>query len=202
MAFAKPRALLDAWDERCDNCDDVAQELTGAVAALRASLATSAAARTPIDRSNARPETKQAQVLAMLSRGDGASGPQIAEAMGWAPHTVRGFLAGVPKKALRLKSSGVFARSDGKVAVRTVALRSTASATAIIDESLSDAQSAKLNAMRTVTWWEDIDCPSLSIRGLATARLLLPLCPLAITPIMLASLPRSRHGRDYYAALY
>jgi hypothetical protein len=36
---------------------------------------------------------KQARVLAMLARVKGASGPQIAEAMGWAPHTVRGFLA-------------------------------------------------------------------------------------------------------------
>jgi hypothetical protein len=29
---------------------------------------------------------------------EGASGPQIAEAMGWAPHTVRGCLAGLAKK--------------------------------------------------------------------------------------------------------
>jgi uncharacterized protein DUF3489 len=29
-----------------------------------------------------------------------ASGPQIAEAMGWAPHTVRGFLAGLAKKGI------------------------------------------------------------------------------------------------------
>jgi Protein of unknown function (DUF3489)/Homeodomain-like domain len=43
-------------------------------------------------------ETKRAQVLAMLSRPEGASGPRIAEAMGWAPHTVRGLLAGLAKK--------------------------------------------------------------------------------------------------------
>ncbi len=36
----------------------------------------------------------------MLRRNDGASGPQIAEAMGWAPHTVRGFLAGLAKKQI------------------------------------------------------------------------------------------------------
>ena len=36
----------------------------------------------------------------MLSRPEGASGPQIAEAMGWAPHTVRGFLAGLAKKGM------------------------------------------------------------------------------------------------------
>jgi DNA-binding MarR family transcriptional regulator len=44
--------------------------------------------------------TKQAQVLAMLRREGGASGPAIAEAMGWAPHTVRGFLAGLSKKGV------------------------------------------------------------------------------------------------------
>ena len=36
----------------------------------------------------------------MLSRPEGASGPQIAEAMGWAPHTVRGFLAGLMKQGM------------------------------------------------------------------------------------------------------
>ncbi|HYF08038.1 MAG TPA: DUF3489 domain-containing protein [Acetobacteraceae bacterium] len=47
--------------------------------------------------------TKQAQVLALLRRPEGASGPAIAEATGWAPHTVRGFLAGLPEKGMRLE---------------------------------------------------------------------------------------------------
>ena len=34
---------------------------------------------------------------------EGASGPQIAEAMGWAPHTVRGFLAGLAKKGMAVE---------------------------------------------------------------------------------------------------
>jgi ABC-type uncharacterized transport system permease subunit len=45
----------------------------------------------------------------MLRRREGASGPQIAEAMGWASHTVRwashtvrGFLAGLAKKDIRV----------------------------------------------------------------------------------------------------
>ena len=38
----------------------------------------------------------------MLSRLEGASGPQIAEATGWAPHTVRGFLAGLAKKSIKV----------------------------------------------------------------------------------------------------
>ena len=48
-------------------------------------------------------DTKQARVLAMLSRREGASGPQIAEATGWAPHTVRGFLAGLAKKGIKVE---------------------------------------------------------------------------------------------------
>ena len=38
----------------------------------------------------------------MLARDGGASGPQIAEAMGWAPHTVRGFLASLAKKEIKV----------------------------------------------------------------------------------------------------
>ena len=34
----------------------------------------------------------------MLRRGEGPSGPQLAKAMAWAPHTVRGLLAGLGKK--------------------------------------------------------------------------------------------------------
>jgi hypothetical protein len=40
-------------------------------------------------------------VLAMLRRTEG-SGPQIAEAMGWAPHTVRGFLAGLARRGIEV----------------------------------------------------------------------------------------------------
>ena len=44
--------------------------------------------------------TKRERVLALLRRPEGASGPQLAEATGWAPHTVRGFLAGLRKKGV------------------------------------------------------------------------------------------------------
>jgi hypothetical protein len=36
-------------------------------------------------------------------RDEVASGPQIAEAMEWAPHTVRGFLAGLAKRDIYLE---------------------------------------------------------------------------------------------------
>ena len=39
----------------------------------------------------------------MLRREEGASGPAIAEAMGWTPHTVRGFLAGLSKKGVTVE---------------------------------------------------------------------------------------------------
>jgi hypothetical protein len=40
----------------------------------------------------------------MLARDEGASGPQIAAAVSWAPHTVRGFLAGVAKKGIKVEA--------------------------------------------------------------------------------------------------
>jgi hypothetical protein len=92
------QALLDAWES-----DGDPEGLNGAVAALRATLAESAAAPPTIERSRSRSDTKQSKVLAMLARDEGASGPQIAKAMGWAPHTVRGFLAGLAKRGIKVE---------------------------------------------------------------------------------------------------
>ena len=47
--------------------------------------------------------TKRAQVLALLRRPEGASGPQIAEATGWAPHTVRDFLASLQRQGSKFE---------------------------------------------------------------------------------------------------
>jgi hypothetical protein len=46
--------------------------------------------------------TKQALVIEMLRRADGATIPEIVEATGWASHTTRGFFAGALKKKLGL----------------------------------------------------------------------------------------------------
>jgi hypothetical protein len=87
------QAFAAAWDASA-SADALDEHLATLRAALVGPPATSPATNDP-----RKPrDTKRAQVLAMLSRPEGASGPQIAEAMGWAPHTVRGFLAGLAKK--------------------------------------------------------------------------------------------------------
>ena len=49
-----------------------------------------------------RQNSKQAQVIAMLSMPEGVTIPQICAATGWQQHTVRGMLSGVFKKKLGL----------------------------------------------------------------------------------------------------
>jgi len=46
--------------------------------------------------------SKQAQIIAMLRRAKGATIDEIAEALSWQPHTVRGAIAGAIKKKLGL----------------------------------------------------------------------------------------------------
>jgi hypothetical protein len=53
-------------------------------------------------RSGSRPDSKQAQMIAMLKRPEGATIEQIAEAMGWRRHTCRGAISGALKKKLGL----------------------------------------------------------------------------------------------------
>ncbi len=47
-----------------------------------------------------RTDTKQAQVLTLLRRPEGATVAQVMDATNWQQHTVRGFLAGLKKKGL------------------------------------------------------------------------------------------------------
>ena len=47
-------------------------------------------------------QTKQARLIAMLRRPQGATIEQMAETLGWQPHTVRGTLSGALKKRLGL----------------------------------------------------------------------------------------------------
>jgi biotin operon repressor len=97
------QALLDAWRGIASlDAVAIADAMNPAIARLDAALA-APAPRTAAPR-GPRQGTKQEQVLAMLRRADGASGPQIAEATGWNNNTVRGFLAGLKKKGFTIET--------------------------------------------------------------------------------------------------
>lgn len=92
------QSVLDTWDDDADR-----GALAGPMERLRALLAKPARTpRGPGAPRKAREGTKQEKVLAMLRRPEGATVAQIAEATGWAPHTVRGFFAGLKKKGIEV----------------------------------------------------------------------------------------------------
>jgi len=57
-------------------------------------------AATKADAPAGREGTKQAKVLELLRRPEGATITQLVKATGWQPHTVRGAMAGALKKRL------------------------------------------------------------------------------------------------------
>jgi hypothetical protein len=90
-------AVLAAWD---GDTEEARLGLPEAISALRAALASKPRrpGREPGAPRKPRAGTKQETVLAMLRRPEGATVAQIVEATGWAPHTVRGFFAGLKKR--------------------------------------------------------------------------------------------------------
>ncbi len=53
--------------------------------------------------STPRAESKQSRLIAMLQQPNGATIDEIAKALEWLPHTIRGAIAGALKKKLGLK---------------------------------------------------------------------------------------------------
>jgi hypothetical protein len=88
--------LLAAWEETPP--PNASQDpITRAMDMLRNALSRRGTRATGAPR-KPREDTKQEVVLAMLRRPEGATVAQIAEATGWAQHTVRGFFAGLKKR--------------------------------------------------------------------------------------------------------
>ena len=63
----------------------------------------------------ARADSKQARLIEMLKRKEGASIDEIVKAFGWQPHTVRGAIAGALKKKLGLDVTSEKVEGRGRV---------------------------------------------------------------------------------------
>jgi predicted ArsR family transcriptional regulator len=63
----------------------------------------------------ARADSKQARLIEMLKEPKGASIDEIAKALAWQPHTVRGAIAGALKKKLGLAVTSEKVEDRGRV---------------------------------------------------------------------------------------
>jgi hypothetical protein len=72
----------------------------------------------PIVRHNTRATSKQAAVVALLHRPQGATIAAIIATTGWQSHSVRGFLAGVVRKKLALTLQSE--KTDGERVYRVI----------------------------------------------------------------------------------
>jgi DNA-binding IclR family transcriptional regulator len=97
-------AVLAAWMDETNRETDIIAALEAPMDALHTALAAKPGRpdREPGTTRKPRAGTKQEAVLTMLRRAEGATVAQIAEATGWASHTVRGFLAGLKKKGIKV----------------------------------------------------------------------------------------------------
>ena len=74
----------------------------------------------------ARTNSKQARVLALLRGPNGATIATVVRSTGWQPHTVRGFFDAVVRKRLGLRLDSE--KTDGERVYRIVAGKSSANA--------------------------------------------------------------------------
>jgi hypothetical protein len=72
------------------------------MAAVRNRATEKASPKAPTLTPTPRSGTKQAEVIALLERPEGASIAEIVEMTGWLPHTTRGVISGALKKKLSL----------------------------------------------------------------------------------------------------
>lgn len=89
---AKLDAIIANAEAAQDDTTDADAELEAAVAQAEASF------KTPEKTPRTRENSKQAEVIRMLQRPEGATIGQICTATGWQAHTVRGTFAGAFKK--------------------------------------------------------------------------------------------------------
>jgi hypothetical protein len=108
----------DAGAEAIDAATPATKADRAATRAKRGKLAKSkgkakVTASAPGERPTPRAGTKQAQMIEMLKRPEGATVEQIAAATGWQKHTIRGAISGALKKKLGLKIEATRTREVG-----------------------------------------------------------------------------------------
>jgi predicted ArsR family transcriptional regulator len=122
--------------------------------------------------------TKQGAVLALLRRPEGATVAQIAEATGWANHTVRGFFAGLKKR------QGIVAEAQERVRqvgpnptsrAPRAATRSTASPRSVVLDSRNRGPRYAVALYRVSTTEQGqsglgLEAQRASVRAFATAQ--------------------------------
>lgn len=94
--------------------------VASAVAGARKAKPRREADQTPDDTDIAKPiairaGTKQAQIIAMLQRPEGATFAEMVEVTSWQPHTARGMISGALKKKLGLRITSATEEGRGTV---------------------------------------------------------------------------------------
>jgi hypothetical protein len=85
------------------------------MAAVRNRAAEKASSKAPTLTPTPRSGTKQAEVITLLQRSDGASIAEIVALTGWAPHSARGMISGVLGKKLGLAITSAKQADRGRV---------------------------------------------------------------------------------------